>query len=115
MTAQFPGTRQRGSQIQKTPGQLAAAAEYTAFKESLKAQGGKLWVSEDSSKVRMYFERTDAEYADEINALRDRRTALKAAPAAAAAPAKAAAKPAAKPAAPARHAATDRPECAALC
>jgi len=71
MTTQFPGTRVRGSTMaQKTPEQLAAAAEYSAFTGALKAQGGKLWVSEDAQKVRYYFERTDSEYAAEIAALR---------------------------------------------
>lgn len=72
MTTQFPGTRVRGSTlVAKTPEQLAKEAAYAAFTGALKAQGGKLWVSEDTQKVRYYFERTDVEYAAEIAALRE--------------------------------------------
>ena len=69
--ANFTGTRVRGSAVAKTPEQLAAAAEYAAFTGSLKAQGGKLWVSDDAQKVRYYFERSETEYAAEIAALRE--------------------------------------------
>lgn len=69
--AHIPGTRVRGSSlVPKTPEQLAAIAEKQAFADALKAQGGKLWISEDSQKMRYYFERTEAQYADEIAALR---------------------------------------------